>query len=39
MKAGADVSKTNNNGLMALDVVNKFTTSRAGLEIKQLLRG
>lgn len=38
LQAGADVSKKNNNNLLPLDVVNKFTTSRAALEIKQMLR-
>lgn len=38
LKAGADVHRRNSNGLMALDLVNRFTASRAGLEIKQMLR-
>ncbi|XP_002155293.2 caskin-1 [Hydra vulgaris] len=38
LKAGASVFKTNDKGLMPLDLVNKFTTSRAALEIKQMLR-
>lgn len=38
IQAGVNVCLKNKDGYMALDVVTQFTASRAGLEIKQLLR-
>eukprot|EP00794_Sanderia_malayensis_P002635 gene2635-3049_t len=38
LEAGADVRSKNKKNLTPLDMVNQFTTSRAGIEIKQLLR-
>lgn len=38
-KAGINVGLKNKEGLTALDIVTQFTASRAGLEIKQMLRG
>ena len=33
------MNQVNSSGQTALDIVNKFTTSRAGRELKQLLKG
>lgn len=38
-QCGIDVNKVNSYDQTALDIVNKFTTSRASKEIKQLLKG
>jgi len=38
-QCGIDVNKVNSYDQSALDIVNKFTTSRASKEIKQLLKG
>ncbi|KAL8568780.1 hypothetical protein ACOMHN_036964 [Nucella lapillus] len=38
LESGVDVNKTNSFEQTALDIVHKFTTSRAGRELKQLLR-
>lgn len=39
LELGADARAVNEKNLTPLDIVNEFTTSRAGIEIKQLLRG
>ena len=39
LQSGIDVHKKNSHGQTALDIVNKFTPSRAAQEVKQLLRG
>ena len=36
---GADVRAINNKNMTPLDMVNQYTKSNAGIEIKQLLRG
>nr|KAG5713414.1 hypothetical protein BaRGS_024962 [Batillaria attramentaria] len=36
---GIDVNKPNSYDQTALDIVNKFTTTRAARELKQLLKG
>ena len=38
-QCGVDVNKPNSYDQTALDIVNKFTTSRAARELKQLLKG
>ena len=38
-QCGIDVNKPNSYDQTALDIVNKFTTSRTGRELKQLLKG
>ncbi|KAL8610492.1 hypothetical protein ACOMHN_060412 [Nucella lapillus] len=39
LDCGVDVNKPNSYDQTALDIVNKFTTSRAARELKQLLKG
>ncbi len=38
-QCGADVNRPDSYDQTALDIVNKFTTSRAAKELKQLLKG
>ena len=39
LQSGIDVYKKNSHEQTALDIVNKFTPTRAAQDIKQLLRG
>ena len=39
LQCGIDVNRPNSYDQTALDIVNKFTTSRAARELKQLLKG